>query len=140
MKIHLLNFGLSVLAVSVSRDNTALYIIGVLCVLLAKLALLWDGDKKLSTKSVIISIVLSLSGGYLGFLIGLVLVPDKELLRLVILLVFIYIGDVILATVKSEAPIFVKSILNSGVKAIQKKLGDNPSEKVKENQNENEEN
>lgn len=119
---------LSIMILQSVDSSMILYIIGVICILAAKIALLWNEESKLTTKAIIITSVLSVAGGYIGYLIGLIWFEDKEMIRLGILLLFVYLGDTILIGLKSQFPELYKSILKGGANAIIKKMGGNKEE------------
>lgn len=119
--IFLFNLAFVILAVAVS--SLWLYLIGILVVLLAKLAILWDESNNISFKTIFITFILSITGGYIGYLVGLQLFPNHDMKRLLVLLVSIYLGDIILIGLKKQSPELLKKLLTGVLGAGLKKLG-----------------
>jgi len=123
-----IDIALSIMILQSVDSSMVLYVIGIICILAAKIALIWNDQAKLTTKAIIITSVLSIAGGYIGYLIGLIWFPDREMVRLGILLLFVYLGDTILIGLKAQFPELYKSILKGGANAIIKKIGGDKEE------------
>lgn len=130
--ILFINFSVSVLAISGS-DNIVLYSVGVLCVLLAKLALMWEGAEKINIKAWVISLILSITGGYIGYIIGIAFFLEREMIRLVVMLACLYLGDLMLLGLRQNFPDIFKKLLHGGATALLNKM-DN-SNKKEDNEN-----
>ena len=125
LSILFLNISYAILAINYPNDNTYLYVIGVLCMIMAKAALIWDGAEKLNVKSLIITIALSITGGYIGYVIGLAFFLEREMIRLVVLLAFVFLGDMILFGIKQDFPEIFKTVLKGAANLLIKKLDKN---------------
>lgn len=134
MKLPLLfiDLAFAIMLMHMADNSSTLYVLGIFIILAAKIALIWKDSSSINFKTILITAILCMAGGYVGYLVGLVFFAERELVRLCILLAFVFLGDAIIIGLHINFPSLYKSILKGSAKAIIKKMGGDDDDEIKE--------